>query len=32
VKRGQKIYIENIKVEMPDGTIRPLANLALKVT
>lgn len=32
VKRGQKVYIENIMVTMPDGTTRQLANLALKVT
>ena len=32
VKRGQKVFIEEIMVTMPDGTTRQLASLALKVT
>lgn len=31
VKRGQKIYLENIKVNMPDGTVRQVSNISLKV-
>lgn len=31
VRTGQKIYIENIKVKGPDGTIRTLGTLSLKV-
>jgi gliding motility-associated protein GldM len=31
-KRGQKIYIENIKAKGPDGTIRNLGALSFKVT
>lgn len=31
VRSGEKIYIENIKVKMPDGTTRKVANMALKV-
>ena len=32
VKRGEKIYIEEIMVKMPDGTTRKLANMGLKIT
>jgi len=31
IKRGQKIYFENIKAKGPDGTIRVLSNLIIKV-
>jgi gliding motility-associated protein GldM len=31
VKSGQKVYIENIKAKGPDGTIRPLSPISLKV-
>jgi gliding motility-associated protein GldM len=31
LRRGQKLYIEKIKVKMPDGTERPVANISLKV-
>ena len=31
-KRGQKVYIENIKAKGPDGTIRNLGSLSFKVT
>jgi hypothetical protein len=30
-KRGQKIYIENIRAKGPDGTTRKLGSIALKV-
>lgn len=30
-KRGQKIYIEDIRAKGPDGTIRKLGSIALKV-
>lgn len=32
VGKGQKIYIEKIKVKMPDGTTRQVSNITLKVT
>jgi gliding motility-associated protein GldM len=32
VKRGEKVYIEEIMVTMPDGTTRKLANMGLKIT
>ncbi|MCB0760263.1 MAG: gliding motility protein GldM [Flavobacteriales bacterium] len=32
VKRGEKVYIEDIMVTLPDGTTRKLANMALKIT
>jgi hypothetical protein len=31
VKKGEKIFIEKIMVDMPDGTTRQLANINLKV-
>ncbi len=31
VRRGEKIYIEDIKVKMPDGNVRQVANISLKV-
>ena len=31
LKTGQKVYIENVKVKAPDGTIRTIGNLAFKV-
>ncbi len=31
VKTGQKVYIENVKVRAPDGTVRTIGNLAFKV-
>ncbi|MDG1160136.1 MAG: GldM family protein [Flavobacteriales bacterium] len=31
VGKGQKIYIEKIKVKLPDGSIRQVANISLKV-
>jgi gliding motility-associated protein GldM len=31
-KPGQKIYIEAVKAKGPDGTVRNLGNIALKVT
>lgn len=31
VGKGQKIYIEKIKVKLPDGTTRQVANISLKV-
>ncbi len=31
VRSGEKVYIENIKVKMPDGSTRKVANMALKV-
>lgn len=31
VNKGQKIYIENIMVKMPDNTERKVANISLKV-
>lgn len=31
-KRGQKVYIENIKARGPDGTVRSLGSLSFKVT
>lgn len=30
-KRGQKVYIENIRAKGPDGTVRKLGSIALKV-
>ncbi|MBX2979852.1 MAG: gliding motility protein GldM [Flavobacteriales bacterium] len=32
VKNGQRIWIENVKAKGPDGTIRTLGTLALKVS
>ena len=32
VKSGQRIWIENVKAKGPDGTVRKLGALALKVT
>ncbi|MCH2197607.1 MAG: hypothetical protein MK081_02405 [Flavobacteriales bacterium] len=32
VKKGQKVYVEKIKVKMPDGSTRQVANISLKVT
>ncbi len=31
VGKGQKLYIEKIKVKLPDGTTRQVANISLKV-
>ena len=31
VKKGQKVYIEDIMVTMPDKTTRKVANISLKV-
>jgi len=31
VGKGQKVYLEKIKVKMPDGTTRQVANISLKV-
>lgn len=31
VGKGQKIYIEKIKVKLPDGSVRQVANISLKV-
>jgi len=31
-KPGQKVYIEGIKAKGPDGSVRSLGNIALKVT
>jgi len=31
-KSGSKVYIENIKAKMPDGTTRSLSSINLKVT
>lgn len=31
-RRGDKIFIEEIKCDMPDGTKRPLASITLKIT
>jgi len=31
VKKGEKIFIEKIMVDMPDGTTRQLSNINLKV-
>lgn len=30
-KRGQKVYIEDIKAKGPDGTVRPLGTINLKI-
>jgi len=32
VKAGSKVYVDNIKVKKPDGTITGIASLSLKVT
>jgi gliding motility-associated protein GldM len=32
VGQGQKIYIEKINVSMPDGSVRPVSNISLRVT
>lgn len=31
VRSGEKVYIESIKVKMPDGTTRKVSNLSLKI-
>jgi hypothetical protein len=31
VGKGQKVYIEKITVKMPDGTVRQVGNITLKV-
>jgi len=31
VGKGQKIYLEKIKVKLPDGSVRQVANISLKV-
>jgi gliding motility-associated protein GldM len=31
-KRGNKVYFESIKVKMPDGTVRTLPPVSLKIT
>ena len=31
VRNGEKVYFENIKVSMPDGSVRKVANIILKV-
>ena len=31
IKTGQKVFIENIKARGPDGSLRPIGTLSLKV-
>ena len=31
IERGQKVYFENIRAAMPDGTVRNLNTIAFKI-